>query len=172
MGSGEYCLLRPGDSTSRSLRLEIVESQMNSVWERKWLGHVGHGECKKCMDIVPRPGLTKLWHACPNWHPTYTAGLFWYIYIYTHTHTHTYLTAYRLCVNYRYYQITVQWNIFTQIRSSAKFWSDDYRWGARLTVNGRICDIEHSLLLQQEVVAVRSLPRFLSYHILRGGLFF
>jgi hypothetical protein len=31
MGSEEYCRLRPGNSTSRSLRLEIVESQMNGV---------------------------------------------------------------------------------------------------------------------------------------------
>jgi len=40
-----------------------------------------------------------------------------YIYIYTHTyiHTYTYLTVYRLCMNYRCYQMTLQWNIFTQI---------------------------------------------------------
>ena len=31
-----------------------------------------------------------------------------------HVYIHTYLTVCRLCMNYRRYQITLQWNIFTQ----------------------------------------------------------
>ena len=64
-----------------------------------------------------------------------------HVYIYTH-----YLTAYRLYMNYRCYQITLQWHIFTQIRSGAKCWLDIYRWGAGLAVAGRIRDIGQKVL--------------------------
>ena len=56
-------------------------------------------------------------------------------------YTHTYLTVYTLYMNYRYYQIKLQWNILTQIGSSAKCWLDIYHWGAGLEVSGSIQDI-------------------------------
>ena len=74
----------------------------------------------------------------------------------THTHTHTYLTAYRLYMHYRCYQITLRWNIFTQIWSGAKCWLDIYHWSAGLTVTGRIRDIGQKVLessFQTEAVA-------------------
>jgi len=43
-------------------------------------------------------------------------------------------------------QITPQWNIFTQIGSSAKCWLDIYRWAAGLAVTGRICDVGQNVL--------------------------
>ena len=43
------------------------------------------------------------------------------VHTHTHTHTHTYTSdCVRLYMNYRCYQITLQWNIFTQIGSSVK----------------------------------------------------
>jgi hypothetical protein len=77
--------------------------------------------------------------------------------------THTYLTAYRLYMNYRCYQTTLQWNIFKQIGSSAKCWLDIYHWGAGLAVTGRIRDIGQNverLLLKQEAVAAQLMPHF------------
>ena len=61
-------------------------------------------------------------------------------------YTHTYLTAHRLYMNYRWYQITLQWNIFTQISSSAKCWLDIYHWGAGLAVTGPIRHFGQSVL--------------------------
>jgi hypothetical protein len=69
-----------------------------------------------------------------------------HIYIYIYIHTHTHLTAYRLYMNYRCYQITLQWNIWTQIGSGAKCWLDIYHWGVGLAVNGRIRDIRQNVL--------------------------
>ena len=56
-------------------------------------------------------------------------------------YTYTYLTPYRLYMNYGSYQITMQWNIFTQIWSGAKCWLDIYHWGAGLAVTEWIFDI-------------------------------
>jgi len=42
-----------------------------------------------------------------------------------------YLIASRLYMYYSYYQITLQWNIFTQIGSGSKFWPDIYHLGHR-----------------------------------------
>ena len=61
-------------------------------------------------------------------------------------YTHPYLTANRLYMYYRCYQITLEWNIFIQFGSSAKCWLDIYRWGAGLAVAGRICDIGQNVL--------------------------
>ena len=74
---------------------------------------------------------------------------FFFIYFapqHMYIHTHTYLTSYRLYMNYSCYQITLQWNIFTQIWSGAKCWPDIYRWGVGLAVTGQIRDIGQKVL--------------------------
>jgi hypothetical protein len=64
-----------------------------------------------------------------------------------------------LCTDCIWITVRQQWNIFTQISSSAKFWLDIYLWGAGLAVTRRIRDITldrtfYSLLFKQEVVEV------------------
>ena len=92
-----------------------------------------------------------------------------YMYIYT------YLTAYRLYMNYRCYQITLQWNIFTQTLSGAKCLLDIYHCGAGLAVTGRMHDIGQNVLQSALPTGSSSspqlLPYFLSYHIPRGELY-
>jgi hypothetical protein len=65
-----------------------------------------------------------------------------------HVYAPTYLTVYRLYMNYRCYQIICycEWNIFTQIGSSAKCCVDIYHGGAGLSVAGRIRDIGQNVL--------------------------
>ena len=49
-------------------------------------------------------------------------------------------------MNYRCYQITLQWNIFTQIGRGWKCWLDIYRWGTCLAVTGSIPDTGQKVL--------------------------
>ena len=92
-----------------------------------------------------------------------------YVYI------HTYLTLYRLYVNYRYYEITQQWNIFTQIGAVRSFdWifivgAPVWRWlGEYVTLDRTF----YSLLLEQEAAAASQLLAwFATYGIPRGGLY-
>jgi hypothetical protein len=130
-----------------------------------------------------RARLMNLWHQCQTWHPerfpwhvAFTAIPIFFISfarpasLYFEEHKHTYLTAYRLYMNYRCQQITLQWSIFTQIGaarsvdrifiSGAPVW----RWlGAYMTL-GRTF---YSILLKQEAAAVQLLPNFLPYRIPR-----
>jgi len=60
---------------------------------------------------------------------------------------HTYLTMYRLYMNYRCYQITPQWHIFTQIGAVRSFhwkfdtWMPVWRWmGQNLTSDRTFCN--------------------------------
>ena len=69
-------------------------------------------------------------------------SIFWRICVQT---IHTPVCS--LYMNYRCYQITLQWNIFTQIRSCAKCWLDSYHWNAGLAVTGRIRDTGQKVLL-------------------------
>ena len=70
-----------------------------------------------------------------KWHAAFTAVILFYFFCPTSFstlwricgYTHTYLTAYRLFMNYLCYQITLQWNIFTQIGNDAKCWLDNWR---------------------------------------------
>jgi len=76
-------------------------------------------------------------------------------------------TAYRLYMNYRCYQITLQWNIFTQIGNDAKCWLGIYRLGRRPGGDWGIRDIGYEVIFfffKQEVVQI------LSYRIPRGRL--
>jgi hypothetical protein len=75
-------------------------------------------------------------------------------------HTHTYLTSYRLYMNCRWYQITLQWNIFTQIRSGAICWLDIYYSGVGLEVNGRIRDIGQNVLESSSQTGSSSSPSY------------
>ena len=68
------------------------------------------------------------------------------LYCEEHVYIYTHLTAYRLYMNYLCHQITLQWNVFTQIRSGAKCWLDIYRWGAGLAVSWPIRDIGQNVL--------------------------
>ena len=119
-------------------------------------------------------GLPNLWHACPKCtrYPL-MPRLFLFLlpdqrfslYCEEYVHISIYLTAYRLYMNYRCYQITLQWNIFTQIWRGAKFWLDIYHWGAGLVVTGLISDTGQSfynLLLKQEVAAAPFTSKFSS----------
>ena len=85
-------------------------------WVQTRLGWGGGG----CERIVLH--LTNLWYACPKWYAAFHAvQIFLFLlpdqplYIVKNMYIYTYLTLYRLYVNYRCYQITLQWNIFTQI---------------------------------------------------------
>jgi hypothetical protein len=62
-----------------------------------------------------------------------------YIYIYIYIHICD-------CVETIWITVTLQWNIFTQIGSSAKCWLDIYHGGAGLAVTGRIPDIGQNVL--------------------------
>ncbi len=62
------------------------------------------------------PGMANLArsiHCCPSLFCTLCCEE--YVCVCIYIYTHTYLTAYRLYMNYRCYQITLQRNIFTQI---------------------------------------------------------
>ena len=89
---------------------------------------------------------------------------------------YTCVTVYRLCTNYRCYQITLQWNIFTQIESGAKCWLDIYHWGANLVVTGPIRDIGQNVVQSYFQKGSSSspppglLPNFVPYLIPRGDL--
>jgi len=83
--------------------------------------------------------------------------------VYIHTHTYSYMAACRLYMNYRCYQITLQWNIFTQIRVVRSVdWifivgAPVWRWlGQYVTLDKTF----YSLLLKQEAVAALLLPYF------------
>ena len=86
-------------------------------------------------------------------------------------YTHTWLrTDY---MNYRFHQISLQWNIWTQIRSGATCWLDIYHWGAGLAVTGRIRDIVRNGLqsaFEQEAAAATVTAMFCFYCIPRGGI--
>jgi hypothetical protein len=74
---------------------------------------------------------------------TYTYLTVYRLYTYTYLtvyslYTYTYLTVYRLYTNYRRYQLTSKWNIFTQIGSSAKCWLDIYHRGVGLAVTANM----------------------------------
>jgi hypothetical protein len=60
-----------------------------------------------------------------------------------YVYRYSYLTAWRLYLNYRCYQITLR----TQIGSGAKCWLDISDWGTDLAVTGRIRDIGQNALL-------------------------
>jgi hypothetical protein len=85
--------------------------------------------------------------------PTSVCKLKEYVYIHIHIHTSD---AYRLCVNYRCYQITPQWNIFTQIRSGANCRLDiitrvpAWRWLGEYVSLGKQF---YNLLFKHEVVS-------------------
>jgi len=81
---------------------------MQSYW-----GHLASFYFKQC-----RPGMSNLWHECPKWHTEFNAvpgflkvllpdqrPLYCEERVYT---VYTYLTPYRLYMNYRCYQITLQ----------------------------------------------------------------
>ena len=64
-----------------------------------------------------------------------------------HVYIHTYLAVYRLCMNYRCYQITLRVkHIFTEIGSGAKCWLEVYDWGASLSLTGWKRDIGQNVL--------------------------
>ena len=76
---------------------------------------------------------------------------------------HTYLTVYRLYMNYRCHQITLQWNIFTQI---GELWSVDWIFivrGAGLAVTGRIRDIGQHVLQSSFQTGSAGIPCY--FHI-------
>ena len=83
-----------------------------------------------------------------------------YMYIYT------YLTAYRLYMNYRCYQITLQWNIFTQTLSGAKCLLDIYHCGAGLAVTGRMHDIGQNVLQSALPTGSSCSPQLLPHSVL------
>ena len=87
---------------------------------------------------------------------------------------YTCLTAYRLYKNYRCYQITLQWNIFTQIGSGAKCWLDIYHWAAGLAVTGRIRDVGQNVLqcsIQRTIIDTRNYTQILFFIAFLEGTF-
>ena len=133
---------------------------------------------------LTRPGLANLRHTCPKWHVAVTAvPIFVFLLpdqclcIVKNMCICTYvcMTLYRLFMNYRCYQITLQWNIFTQIgavQSVDWILSLGRRPGG---VTGRIRDVGQNVLQsyykQEAAAAAQLLPRVLPYHIPRAGLY-
>jgi hypothetical protein len=98
-----------------------------------------------------RPWLTNLWDECPKWqsesfpwHTPFTGPNFSFISFARpkSLYWEEYQCVYRLYMNYRCYQITLQWNIFTQIGSGSVCWLDIYRWGAGLEVTGHYVTLD------------------------------
>ena len=86
-----------------------------------------------------------------------------------------YLNVYRLYMNYRRYQITLQWNIFTQILSLRRsvdwifiFRAPVWRLMGWYVTLGRTF---YCLLFKQKVVAAQLLTRFTSCHSSKRPLF-
>jgi hypothetical protein len=119
------------------------------------------------------PGMTNLWHACPErheaslpWYAGFAAVLILYLFYPTSVsvlwrivHTHTWLR--RDCtwciVTTRKYN---KWNMFTQIGSIAKCWLDVYHCGAGLVVIGPIRDIGQNVIqssFEQELAVAATL---------------
>ena len=104
-----------------SLSFIILQSalrQVCSLFQREFsTGRDLMQGCQTC-DTRAQSGTQKdflgaLIHCCPNISISFArpASLYCAQYVYIHTH----LTVYRLCMNYRWCQIILQWNIFTQI---------------------------------------------------------
>jgi hypothetical protein len=101
--------------------------------------------------------LVSIWHARRiRWYAAFTAvpilfyffcptslSILWRICVYIHN-----LTPYRLYMNYRCYQITLQWNILTQTGS------------AGLAVTERIRDIGQNVLQSSFQTGSNSSPRY------------
>jgi len=139
--------------------------------------------------IPPTAGLANLWHECPKWqaerfpwYAEFTAVPFFffflpgqhryiviYIYIYicicthiySYIHTQTYLTAYRMYMNYRCYQITLRMKHFYNIDSRTKCWLDVYHWGAGLAVTGRVHDSGQNVLQYSFQTGSSSSPSYI-----------
>jgi len=84
-------------------------------------------------------------HCCPNIFILFARPTS--VYCAQYVYIHTYMTVYRLYMNYRCYQITLQWNIFTQIGAvRSVHWKFDtgvpvWRWmGQYLTSDGTFCN--------------------------------
>jgi hypothetical protein len=116
-------------------------------------------------------------HCCPNLYVFLLSDRRPYTYCGEYVHIYTPLTAYRLHMNYRCYQITLQWNIFTQIGRGAKCWLDKFimkapvwRWlGKYVTLDKTFC----KLLFKQDVREDTVTPTFSSLtHSSRKPLFY
>jgi hypothetical protein len=138
------------------LKLQFGYSRVENVWPAcpKWLTARGIHCCPNFWNFFCPTSVSILWITC--------------VYIYT------YLTAYRLCMNYRRYQIIMKVKLFKQIGSGAKCWPDIYRCGAGLAVTGRIRGIGQKVwkfCFKQQTVAAQLLPHFLLYRNPRGRLY-
>ena len=122
------CLMHGG---KKAQTLERSDNDCREIKKMKCLGK--YGRCVCCLECrsgaaeptarVSKTTLGKISlahniHCCPNFcyffcktSVSILRTIYIYIYkpyIYIYTHTHTYLTPYRLYVNYRCYQITLQ----------------------------------------------------------------
>ena len=138
---------------------------------------VAYARAGETLTRVPRMALGKIPLARsilyrPNifYSFAWPASLYCEHYVYIHT----YLIPYRLYMNYRCYQVTLQWNIFTQIGALRSVdWifivgAPVWRWLGEKVTLGRTF---YCLLLKQVVAAAAQLlPNFLPYRIPGGGL--
>jgi hypothetical protein len=70
------------------------------------------------------------------------------------------LTAYRLHMNYRCYQMTLPMKRFPKIGSGAKCRPDIHHWGADLAATGRIRDIGQNVLQSSFQTGTSSSPSY------------
>ena len=119
--------------------------------------------------------LTRGFHFRPNFCISFARPTSQYVLWSVCVYIYGYLTACRLYMNYRSYEITLQCNIFTQIWSGAKCWLDICHWVAGLAVSGRIRDIGQNVLqsaFQTGSSSNHSYSHvFFPYHIARWGLY-
>ena len=93
--------------------------------------------------------------------------------VYIHTHTHTHLTAYRLYMNCRCYQTTLQWNIWIPVRAVRSVdrifivGPPVWRWLDQSVTLDRTF---YSLLLKQQAAAATVTATGCSCRIPQGGL--
>ena len=114
---------------------------------------------RRLIPLIQSNSLSNLWHAWKDFlgsrHSLLSQfsfislpdqiSILWRSYVYS---IYTYLTAYRLYMKYRCYQITLQWNIFTQIGAVRSVnWIfiievSAWRWtGEYVTLDRTFCNI-------------------------------
>jgi hypothetical protein len=136
------------------------------------------------------PGLTNLSRACPKWHAAVTTVPIFFLFILPDhrlnivklcMYIYRYLTPYRLYMNYRCYQTTRQWNIFTQIWAVRNVdWifivgAPEWRWlGEYVTLDRTFCRLFLKLQIAPATVTAKFafLTTFLEEAFIRNILIF
>jgi hypothetical protein len=155
-----------------------IHSCLSSTYVVKYTPHKKrYSGVLNVVTLLTMPGLPNLWHAERfPWQPAFIAALFLLILYDRHFYTvmnmctYTHLTAWMRCMNYRCYQIIMEWNIYTQTGSGAKCWLDVYHLGAGLEVTGWIRDTGQNVLRSSFQTGSSSNPSYFRIFFLAAFL--